>query len=350
MVNYMLQAVMEKPGEIAYREISKPATGKNEVLIKIKEIGICGSDIHVFHGTHPYTSYPIVQGHEVSGIVEEIGGSVSDFKIGDKVILMPQVVCGECYPCRNNLYHICDSLKVMGFQTDGTAQEYIAIDENMLLKIPKNISFKEGAMIEPVAVAVHAVTRGDKLFNKKVIVLGAGTIGNLVGQVSKGLGASMVMITDISDFRLKIAKECGLDFAINSKTENLNNSILKNFGKDKADIIFECVGCEETISQAISGARKGSKIIVVGVFGEKPCVDIGLVQDRELSLIGTLMYQKTDFLKAIELVEKGKLHLKKLISDEFPFLKYLEAYKYIIEKKDKVMKVMVSLIDNYKES
>ena len=343
MVKEMLQAIMLKPGEIIYKKVDKPVPGENEVLIKIKKIGICGSDIHVFHGVHPYTSYPIVQGHEVSGIIENIGSLVSGFTVGDKVILVPQVVCGECYPCRNNLYHICDSLKVMGFQTDGAAQEYVAIDKKMLLKIPENLSYEEGAMIEPVAVAVHAITRGDEVLNNKVVILGAGPIGNLVGQVAKGLGAYSVMITDISDFRLKIAKECGIDFTINSQRENLNDSILKNFGNDKTDIIFECVGSEETISQAISLARKGSKIIVVGVFGKKQCVDMGLVQDRELSLIGTLMYQKIDFVKAVELVGSGKIQLKRLISNEFPFLQYLNAYKYIIEKKDKVMKVMVSL-------
>jgi len=339
----MLQAIMVKPGKIIYKEIEKPRPREMEVLVKVKKIGICGSDIHVFRGTHPYTGYPIVQGHEISGIIEGVGSLVEDFYIGEKVILMPQVVCGKCYPCRHGMYNICDELKVMGFQTNGAAQEYISVNKKMILEIPESLSFNEGSMIEPAAVTVHAISRGESISGKKVLVLGAGTIGNLVGQALKGLGAAKVMVTDISDFRLNIAKECGIDFVLNPEKEELNNAILTNFGKDKADVIFECVGCQETITQAISVARKGTKIIIVGVYGEKPIVDLGLVQDHELSLIGTLMYRKDDFIKAIELTENGKLLLKKLITNEFPFSSYLDAYKYILEKKDKVMKVIISM-------
>jgi len=128
----MLQAVMVKPGKIEYREVKKPKPEDDEVLIKIKRIGICGSDIHVFHGLHPYTSYPVVQGHEVSGEIAETGTLVKKFLPGDKVTFMPQMTCGECYPCKHGMYHICDSLKVMGFQTGGAAQEYFIVPENMI--------------------------------------------------------------------------------------------------------------------------------------------------------------------------------------------------------------------------
>ena len=334
---------MTQPGNIIFKEIDKPLTGKNEILVKMERIGICGSDIHVYKGLHPYTEYPIVQGHEASGIIEKVGTEVVDFNLGDQVILLPQVTCGECYPCRNGMYHICNELKVMGFQTDGTAQEYIALDKDMLLKIPTNISLDEGAMIEPAAVAVHAVGRGGDISKKKVLVLGAGPIGNLVGQAAKGLGAYQVMITDISDFRLNLAGQCGIDFIVNTESEDIYKALKDSFGEDGADIIFECVGIQDTISQAITVARKGTYIIVVGVYGEKPMVDMGLVQDRELSLIGTLMYQKNDFLNAIEMTTEGKLKLKELITDKFPFKRYAEAYKYILEKKDKAMKVMIHL-------
>lgn len=337
----MLQATMTQPGNIIFKEIDKPLTGKNEILVKMERIGICGSDIHVYKGLHPYTEYPIVQGHEASGIIEKVGTEVVDFNLGDQVILLPQVTCGECYPCRNGMYHICNELKVMGFQTDGTAQEYIALDKDMLLKIPTNISLDEGAMIEPAAVAVHAVGRGGDISKKKVLVLGAGPIGNLVGQAAKGLGAYQVMITDKSDFRLDIADQCGLDFTTNIEREDINKAVLNNFGEDGADIIFECAGIQDTISQAITIARKGTDIIIVGVYGEKPIVDMGLVQDRELKIIGTLMYQKDDFINAIELAGASKFHLKELITDRFEFRQYPDAYKYILEKSDKVMKVII---------
>jgi L-iditol 2-dehydrogenase len=339
----MLQAVMVKPGEIEFKQVDKPEPGDNEILIKVKKIGICGSDIHVYHGLHPTTSYPVVQGHEISGEIAEIGRNVKGFSQDDRITIMPQVTCGKCYPCRHGMYNICDSLKVMGFQTGGAAQEYFIIPENMALKLPGNMKFDTAAMIEPVSVAVHVLGRAGDIKDKKILVLGAGPIGNLVGQVAKSIGAAAVMNTDISDYRLNMAEECKIDFTVNTGKENLDGAILKHFGPDRADIILECVGAEQTMTEAVSCARKGTNIIVVGVFGRKPVVDLGVVQDRELSLIGTLMYRREDYEKAVELVRSNKLCLEKLITNHFPFLSYLDAYRYIDRAKDRAMKVMISL-------
>ncbi len=202
----MLQAVMVAPGSIEFHDVIKPTPGKGEVLIQIKRIGVCGSDIHVFHGQHPYTSYPIVQGHEVSGVISKVGECVDGFSPGDQVTFMPQVTCGACYPCQHDMYHICDDLKVMGFQTGGAAQEFFPIDATKVLKVPAQISLDHAALIEPTAVAVHAIARGGEVQGKKILVLGAGTIGNLVGQVAKAAGADAVLITDISEFKLAKAR------------------------------------------------------------------------------------------------------------------------------------------------
>ena len=155
----MLQAIMTSPGKIAFNEVPVPELKQGQVLIKVMSIGICGSDIHVYHGKHPYTSYPVVQGHELSGMISEVGPGVKNFEAGDKVTIQPQVVCGKCYPCLHGSYHICDSLKVMGFQTTGTASEYFAVDSEKVLKLPAGLSFDEGAMVEPLAVAAHALGR-----------------------------------------------------------------------------------------------------------------------------------------------------------------------------------------------
>ena len=339
----MLQAIMVAPGKIKFNNVPKPKPSNNEVLIKIKKIGICGSDIHVFHGVHPYTKYPVIQGHEISGIVVEIGCQVKRFSLGEKVTIMPQITCGKCYSCRHEMYHICDSLKVMGFQADGAAQEYFCVPESNVILLPNSMSFKAGAMIEPVSVAVHALSRVGDVDGKRILILGAGTIGNLVGQVAMSLNATAVMNSDLSDFRLNIAKKCGIDFIVNPAKENLNKAILKNFGPDRADIIFECVGIESTITQAISYARKGSTIVIVGVFSKKTLIDLALVQDHELNLIGSLMYQKKDYEKAIKLVYSNKLFPEKLITDNFPFLSYLDAYHHIEKAKDRTMKVMISM-------
>ena len=339
----MLQAVMTAPGQIEFHQVAKPAPRPGEVLIHMRRIGVCGSDIHVFHGKHPYTSYPVVQGHEVSGVVAELGLGVTGFQPGDLVTFTPQVTCGECYPCRHGMYHICDHLKVMGFQTGGAAQEFFPVPAEKVLKLPPGISADQAAMIEPVSVAVHALGRAGNVSGRQVLVLGAGTIGNLVGQVAKAKGARKVIITDISEYKLEKARLSGLDAAINPQKEDLGAAILGEFGPDKADLILECVGAQETISQAVALARKGSTIVVVGVFGQKPQVDLGLVQDRELSLVGTLMYQRADYEKAIELVSQGKLHLDVLVTHHFPFERYLEAYQTIEAAQGNIMKVMIDL-------
>jgi L-iditol 2-dehydrogenase len=339
----MKQAVMSAPGRIEFREIDKPVPRENQVLIDVKRIGVCGSDIHVWHGQHPYTSYPIVQGHEVSGVIAEVGSPVEALSAGDRVTLMPQITCGECYMCLHGMYHICESLKVLGFQADGTAQDFFPIDADKVLKFPADVPLDQGAMIEPASVAVHAVSRGGDVRGKRVLVLGAGTIGNLVAQVARGSGASAVMVTDLQDYRLQKARECGVDYAINPLREDLEQAILRDFGPERADLILECVGAEDTITQAVQYARKGTTIVVVGVFGAKPQVDLGLVQDRELSLVGTLMYQQADYERAIRLLADGKLTLGPLVTHHFPFERYADAYRTIEEAKGNVMKVMITL-------
>ena len=340
----MKQAIMTEPGKIEFRQVDEPTLKDDQVLIRIKRIGVCGSDIHVFHGLHPYTSYPVVQGHEIAGVVAEAGSQVEGLFPGDRVTFTPQVTCGTCYPCTHGMYHICESLKVMGFQTGGAAQEYFAVDADKVLKVPDRVPLDQVAMVEPLAVAVHALSRaGEDLKGKRVLVLGAGTIGNLVAQVARASGASAVMITDINDYRLEKAKECGIDLVVNPKKENLGEAILRDFGPDRADLILECVGVQDTITQAIENARKGTTIVVVGVFGRKPVVDLGLVQDRELSLVGTLMYQKRDYERAIELVAGGKLCLDEMVTHHFPFEDYMKAYETIEEAQGNVLKVMVDL-------
>jgi L-iditol 2-dehydrogenase len=339
----MLQAVMTQPGAITIHEVGRPTIEDNQVLIQTRRIGVCGSDLHVYHGLHPYTDYPVVQGHEVSGIVAEVGARVEGIAPRDKVILMPQVMCGECYPCRHGMYHICDHLKVMGFQTGGAAQEYFPVNVEMVLKVPESISLDQAAMIEPISVAVHALSRAGNVQGKKVVVLGAGTIGNLVGQVARAEDAAEVLITDVSEYKLDKARTCGFEHVVNTQTEDLDAAILNAFGPDKADLILECVGVEQTITQAIANARKGSTIVVVGVFGKKPAVDVGLIQDRELTVTGTLMYQKHDFERAIMLVETGKLYLDPLVTHRFAFQNSLDAYKAIEESNGRYMKVLIEL-------
>ncbi|MDR2572512.1 MAG: alcohol dehydrogenase catalytic domain-containing protein [Oscillospiraceae bacterium] len=336
----MKQAVMIEPGVIVFRDVPVPSVGDGDVKVKMKRIGICGSDIHVNHGKHPYTSYPVVQGHEVSAEVVEVGVAVSGLKPGDKVTIQPQLVCGTCYPCTHDQYNACESLEVHGFQTTGMASDYFVICAERVTKLPDDISFDHGAMIEPIAVCVHAIRRYGDVKDKSVLVLGGGPIGNLMGQCCKAMGAKNVLLSELSEFRLEVAKKCGIK-TVNPREESLKEAMNSTFGPDGADVIFECVGVGETITQAIEYARKGSDIVVVGVFAEMTNINLGFVQDKELRLIGTAMFREYAFIEAIDLVGQGLINLDALITNHVPFDDFASAYKLIDEQMDKAMKVMI---------
>ena len=341
----MLQQVMTNPGEIIFQEVPTPKPGDGQVLVKIKDIGICGSDIHVYHGKHPFTSYPVTQGHEVSGEIAELGAGVSGFAMGQKVTIEPQVYCGKCHPCRHGKYNLCEELKVMGFQTTGTASEYFAVDASKVTPLPQEMSFAEGAMIEPLAVAVHGVKQVGDVTGMNIAVLGAGPIGNLVAQTAKGMGAAKVMITDVSDFRLKKAEECGIDVCVNTREKNFGEALTEAFGPDKADVIYDCAGNNTTMGQAIQYARKGSVIVLVAVFAEMAQIDLAVANDHELDIKSTMMYRHEDYVDAIRLVKEEKVHLRPLISKTFAFHDYLEAYRYIDANREETMNVIVHVQD-----
>lgn len=345
METEMIQQVMTAPREIIFRKVPVMPPLANQVTVKIHMIGICGSDIHVYHGKHPFTKYPVTQGHEVSGEVVALGADVTDLKIGQKVTIEPQVFCGKCHPCTHGKYNLCEELKVMGFQTTGTASTYFTADRSKITPLPETLTYEEGAMIEPLSVSVHAVRRFGDVKGKNVAVLGAGPIGNLVAQTAKGMGAAKVLITDISDYRLTLAKQCGADVAVNTHTVDFGQAMVDCFGPDKADVIYDCAGTDITMDQAIQNARKGSTIILVAVFSGIAKVDLAVLNDHELDLNTTMMYRHEDYVKAIELVKEGKIQLRPLMSKVFPFGKYLDAYRYIDENREKSMKILIDVLD-----
>ena len=211
-----------------------------------------------------------------------------------------------------------------------------------IVPLPQAFSFEQGALVEPVSVAVHAVARAGSLQGRRVAVLGAGPIGNLVAQVARS-GGAQVLITDLSDHRLEIARQCGIGWTSNARDETLAAAAQRAFGPAGFDVAFECVGVEPTITAAIATLQKGGTLVVVGVFGDKPRVDLGLVQDRELNIHGTLMYQRDDYLRAVELIASGQVITQPLMSRHFPLDDYAQAYSFIETEGDKAMKVFIDV-------
>ena len=340
----MRQAVLTEPEHIVFQDVPAPKAedlGPHEVLLKIKRIGICGSEIHSWHGKHPATFYPVIQGHEYSAIVEAVGTDVTVCAPGDSVTARPQLVCGECNPCKRGQYNVCEHLRVQAFQADGAARDYFVVDDDRIVKLPEGMSLDYGAMIEPSAVGAHSTARAGDLKGKNVVVSGAGTIGNLVAQFAIARGAKRVLITDVSDLRLDIARKCGIQDTLNVTKKSLREGVKEVFGDEGFQVGFEVAGVESSIRSLMECIEKGSTIVVVAVFEKDPALSMFYLGEHELSLIGTMMYRHEDYLYAVEMVSEEKINLKPLISNRFSFEDYNKAYNFIDANRASSMKVII---------
>ena len=338
----MRQAILVEPKHIEFKEVAEPKAADltaHQVLVNIKRIGICGSEIHSYHGLHPATFYPVVQGHEYSGVVMAVGSEVTVCKPGDHITARPQLVCGKCNPCKRGQYNVCEHLRVQAFQADGAAQDFFVVDDDRVAKLPEGMSLDYGAMIEPSAVGAHASNRTD--VKGKNVVSGAGTIGNLIAQFCIARGAKNVLITDVSDLRLAKARECGIKHTLNITKKTLKEASQELFGEEGYQVGFEVAGVEVSIRSLMETIEKGSDIVVVAVFAKDPALSMFYLGEHELRLIGSMMYRHEDYLTAIDYVSKGIVNLKPLVSNRFAFEEYDDAYKFIDTHRETSMKVLI---------
>lgn len=339
----MRQAILVEPKHIEFKEVAEPKAADltaHQVLVNIKRIGICGSEIHSYHGLHPATFYPVVQGHEYSGVVMAVGREVTVCKPGDHITARPQLVCGKCNPCKRGQYNVCEHLRVQAFQADGAAQDFFVVDDDRVAKLPEGMSLDYGAMIEPSAVGAHASNRTD-VKGKNVVVSGAGTIGNLIAQFCIARGAKNVLITDVSDLRLAKARECGIKHTLNITKKTLKEAAQELFGEEGYQVGFEVAGVEVSIRSLMETIEKGSDIVVVAVFAKDPALSMFYLGEHELRLIGSMMYRHEDYLTAIDYVSKNIVNLKPLVSNRFAFEEYDDAYKFIDTHRETSMKVLI---------
>ena len=338
----MKQVELHAPEDIRLVEAPRPSPGPDELLIAVATVGICGSDLHAYHGRHPFIQLPVVPGHEFAGTVVEVGAEVCDFSPRQRVTVEPSLVCGVCYNCTHGRYNICEQLKVIGCQSPGAMAEYLAVPASKTLPLPDSVTWDQAAMVEPLAVAVHAIRVARLQPGAQLLILGAGTIGLMTLQAARAMGAGRAMITDLLQERLDLALELGADRAVNPSTTGLDVALEEAFGSQGADVIVECVGIAATAREAVRVARKGTRIVLAGVFEEEVPVNLGLIQDRELELVGTLMYANDDFSTALQLLADGEVKADPLITHRFPLDDAAQAFA-IADSRKGALKVLVQV-------
>lgn len=324
----MKRVFIPEPHNIQLIDYEEPQAQAGEVLLKIKAVGICGSDLHVFEGQHPFVSYPVYPGHEVSGEIIAVGDGVDDSLIGKHAVIEPSIAKGSMPRFEPGRYNISSELAVMGFQTPGAMGELFAVAADRIHILPDDFSHDLGAMVEPTAVAVHGVRLVGNIAGMKVGVIGGGTIGLLTAQVARTYNAETVVVADLDEDRRHIANSLGLVSA-----EKLDEKAF--------DVVFECVGVEPAIRSAILACRKGATVVVMGVFGEDASIPVGLIQDWELRILGSLMYIGDDYKEAIRLLKHGHVRVQNIITHHFPLADVQKAFDTALGRGE-VLKVVLT--------
>ena len=334
-------------GKMGFEERDIPQVKDDEVLVKLEYVGICGSDLH-YYETGAIGNYvvepPFVLGHEPGGTVVEVGRNVTHLKAGDRVALEPGKTCGHCEFCKTGRYNLCPD--VVFFATppvDGVFQEYVAHEADLCFKLPDNVSTLEGALIEPLAVGFHAAIQGDAHLGQKAVVMGAGCIGLVSMMALKARGVSEVYVVDIMEKRLQKALELGADGVINGAEENVEEKIRQITDGRGVDLVIETAGTEITTRQAISIAKKGSNIVLVGYSksGEMT-LPMSLALDKELTFKTVFRYRHI-YPMAIEAVSQGKVNLKGIVTDIFDLDDAQKAMDYSVNNKADIVKAVIRI-------
>ena len=304
--------------KLAITDMPTPQIADDEVLVRVRACGICGSDIHGYDGSTGRRIPPLVMGHEAAGEIERIGAGVKGFGAGDRVTFDSTVSCGRCDYCKAGQINLCDNRMVLGvscgdYRRHGAFAEYVAVPERILYKLPGNLPFERAALIEAVSVAVHAVGLKVPAPSEHVLVVGCGMIGLLVIQVLRARGCTNIIVVDVDAGRMALARTFGAAHALNAKDPETPGAIRKLTADQGADVSFEVVGSTETLLTAIRGVRKGGSVVLIG--NVKPTVDLPLqeVVSRQLTLLGSCA-SSGEYPECIDLMASGAVDVKPLIS------------------------------------
>lgn len=347
MQGKMKVAVMTGPKKMEWEERDIPQPQKGELQIKLEYVGVCGSDLH-FYSEGRLANWvpdgPLVLGHEPGGVVTAIGEGVDGFKIGDKVALEPGVPCGHCEDCLNGHYNLCKSVKFMAIpkEKDGVFSEYCTHAANMAFPLPENVSTLEGALIEPLAVGMHACELSNAKLGQNAVILGSGCIGLVTLMALKARGVSEVYVSDILDKRLAKAKELGATRVFNSKTEDLE-AFIKTLPGGGVDQVYECAGNRITTLQSCRLIKRAGKVTLVGVSPEPVLeMDLATLNAMEGTVYSVYRYRNL-YPSAISAVSNGLIPLKEIVSHTYDFKDVIEGVDYNVNHKEDVIKAVIKM-------
>jgi L-iditol 2-dehydrogenase len=341
----MKALILTEYKRLEYGDMPEPDIGDTDVLVAVKAAAICGSDVHGMDGSSGRRIPPLVMGHEAAGVIEKTGSAVSEWKIGDRVTFDSMVYCGDCWYCRRGDINLCDNRQVLGvspkeYRRHGAFAEYVAVPERILYRLPDSVSFAQASVVEPLAIAVHAVERTPLSLNDSVLVAGSGMIGLLVIQAARAAGCGTIIALDLEQSKLDKALEFGADIGIIADSPDLGKKISEAAGSRGFDRSFEVVGITPTLSQAIEYVRKGGSVTLVGNISSTVDFPLQSVVTREITLYGTCS-SRGEFAACLDLIARKKVNVDALISCEAPLSEGAELFKRLYEREPGLLKVVL---------
>lgn len=331
------------PNSMRYEDVPDVSPAEGEVKIRPKGVGICGSDIHGYMGLTGRRIEPMIMGHEFAGVIEELGSGVTGLNVGDRVAVFPVGFCGVCAMCRAGDVRFCENRRFYGVLSEnGAFADYISVPAKCCFKIADNVSFEVGSLMEPLAVSYQAVGRisDEGIVGKNVFIAGAGTIGLLVLACVKIRNPAKIIVSDLSDSRLEVAKQMGATHVVNPSRGNVPEKV-KELTGGGVDVAFEAVGASATVQQAMSTLRHGGTAVWIG--NNKPMIEVNMqeIVTRDLSIIGTYIYGYKEFGEAVELLNEGKFNLSPLISKTAPMREGPELFAKLAKDPGDWIKVVL---------
>jgi L-iditol 2-dehydrogenase len=341
----MKALVLQEYKKFACQELPAPQPAADEVLVAVKACGICGSDVHGMDGSSGRRRPPIVMGHEAAGIIAAAGADVIGWAAGDRVTFDSTIYCGECEFCRRGEINLCDNRRVLGvscedYRRDGAFAEFVAVPQRVLYRLPDGLPFEHAALVEPFAIALHAIRRAPVALNDTVVVVGAGMIGLALVQALRHTGCGRLISVDVADDRLALAKKFGATNLVNSAREDAARVILDLTRDRGADVAFEAVGITATVDLAIRSLRKGGALALVGNVAPKIEFPLQLAVTRELSLHGSCS-SRGEYPAVLDMLARGDLQPAPLISAFAPLTDGAAWFDRLYRKESGLMKVVL---------